>query len=59
MLAVHYVLPFVVAVLVIVHIVLLHSQGSGTPQVLAVSNCEHDAFGLYYYKDACSQAAPQ
>ena len=50
----HYLLPFIVLVLLLAHLLALHVLGSGAPAALGASALEADAFVVYYYKDTHS-----
>nr|ATQ37494.1 apocytochrome b [Rhynchopus euleeides] len=50
-LALHYLLPFVVLVLVLGHLLVLHVQGSGTPSLVPGTHTDGEPFIMYYYKD--------
>ena len=51
MYALHYLLPFVVAGGLVVHLALLHAMGSGTASTVPGSTMDAESFLLYYYKD--------
>ena len=52
MYALHYLLPFLVLVLLLVHIVLLHIMGSGSASTVPTTTVDGDSFIMYYYKDS-------
>lgn len=52
MYALHFLLPFMVAGCVVVHLGLLHIMGSGSASTAPGSTVDGEAFILYYYKDA-------
>lgn len=51
MYALHFLLPFVVAGGVILHLAMLHIMGSGTASTVPGSTLDGDPFLVYYYKD--------
>ena len=51
MYALHYLLPFVVMGILLVHIALLHIMGSGSASTVPGTTVDGDSFLVYYYKD--------
>jgi len=51
MLAVHYLLPFMVVAGLLIHLAMLHVMGSGSASTVPGSTTDGDAFLIYYYKD--------
>nr|QHQ98621.1 apocytochrome b [Namystynia karyoxenos] len=51
--ALHYLLPLVLVVVVLGHILLLHSYGSGSAGGVLGSSVDCDHFGVFLYKDGC------
>ena len=51
MLAVHYILPFIVLAGLVLHLAMLHVLGSGSASTVPGSTTDGEAFLLYYYKD--------
>ena len=52
MYALHFLLPFVVAGVVLVHIAYLHVMGSGSASAVPGTTMDGEAFTMYYGKDA-------
>jgi ubiquinol-cytochrome c reductase cytochrome b subunit len=53
-LALHYLLPFLIAVLVVAHLLVLHIYGSGGTASSAGASMDGAPFLYYYYKDWCT-----
>ena len=51
MYALHFLLPFLVAGCVCIHLALLHIMGSGTASTVPGTTVDGEAFLMYYYKD--------
>ena len=51
MYALHFLLPFGVAGVLVLHIGLLHVLGSGAASTAPGTTVDGDAFLMYYYKD--------
>ena len=58
MLAVHYLLPFVLLALLGAHMLVLHAQGSGGPSALTGGAQDAEPFLQYYYKDYATAIIP-
>ena len=54
MLALHYLLPFVVLCGLGVHLGMLHVMGSGSASTVPGATLDGEPFLLYYYKDECA-----
>ena len=52
MYAVHFLLPFVVAGILVAHLLCLHVMGSGSPSTCPGHVVDGEPFLVYYYKDA-------
>jgi len=51
LLALHFVLPLLCVVLLVVHLGLLHGYGSGSLGGVLGADVDKDHFGLFYYSD--------
>jgi len=51
MYALHYLLPFLVIGILLLHIALLHTMGSGSASTVPATTVDGDSFMVYYYKD--------
>lgn len=51
MYALHFLLPFLVAGVLVLHLALLHVLGSGTASTVPGGTVDGEAFVVYYYKD--------
>ena len=47
----HFILPFLVSGVLVVHLALLHYQGSGAAASVPSTTVDGEAFMMYYYKD--------
>lgn len=51
MYALHFLLPFLIAGLLVVHLAMLHVMGSGSASTSPGTTIDGECFLLYYYKD--------
>ena len=57
MYALHYLLPFMVIGILLLHLALLHTMGSGSASTVPSTTVDGDSFMVYYYKDTSEPSA--